>query len=200
MHCTTSSLLLALCYLHCAISTLLLALSGNLHSFAANCNMSQITRFVCYFLGWNLRPCYFLRFFHPWSFGWGRVGPEQWTHLNMSPFSSNDDMLSTIKLCCRWKWFSQAMEVFPRSYFLNGKTTCWIALWVKPCWKVDIEEFSNMFPSGPIFMYPIYFRQNIWRFSSVQFHFCYIFGTSWTQPNAEERLTIELVSIQAGCE
>ena len=32
------------------------------------------------------------------------------------------------------------------------------ALWVKPCWKVDIEEFTKMFPSGPIFMNLNYFR------------------------------------------
>ena len=74
-----------------------------------------------------------------------------------------------------------------------------IALWVKPCWKVEIEEFSKMFPSGPIFMNLNYFRQNIWRLSSVQFHFWCIFGTSWTHLTAEEEFTIESVSIQAGC-
>ena len=51
-----------------------------------------------------------------------------------------------------------------------------IALWVKPCWKVEIGEFTKMFPSGPIFMNLNYFRQNIWRFSTVQFHFWYILG------------------------
>ena len=64
------------------------------------------------------------------------------------------------------------------------------ALWVKPCWKVEIEEISKMFPSGPIFTNLNHFRQNIWRLSSVQFHFWYLFRTSWTQPTAEEGITI----------
>ena len=80
---------------------------------------------------------------------------------------------------------------------VNGVTAN--ALWVKHCWKVEIEELTKMFPSGPIFMNLNYFRQNIWRLSSVQFHFWYIFGTSWTQPTAGEGFTIESVSIQAGC-
>ena len=50
------------------------------------------------------------------------------------------------------------------------------ALWVKPCWKVEIGEFTKMSPSGPIFMNLNYFRHNIWRFSSVQFHFWYMWG------------------------
>ena len=74
-----------------------------------------------------------------------------------------------------------------------------IALWVKPCWKMEIEEFTKFFPSGPTFMNLNYFRQNIWRLSSVQFHFWCIFGTSWTHLTAEEEFTIESVSIQAGC-
>ena len=48
------------------------------------------------------------------------------------------------------------------------------ALWVKLCWKVVIGEFTRMFPSGPIFMNLNYFRQNIWRLSSVQFHFWFV--------------------------
>ena len=56
-----------------------------------------------------------------------------------------------------------------------------------------------MIPTGPIFLNLNYFRQNIWRLSSVQFHFWYIFRTSWTQLTAAEGFTIESVSIQAGC-
>ena len=60
------------------------------------------------------------------------------------------------------------------------------ALWVKLCWKVVLGGFTKMIPSGPIFLNLNYFRKNIWRLSSVQFHFWYIFGTSWTQPKAAE--------------
>ena len=73
------------------------------------------------------------------------------------------------------------------------------ALWVKLCWKVVIGGFTKMIPSGPIFLNLNYFRHNIWRLSSVQFHFWYIFGTSWSQLTAEEGFTMESVSIQTGC-
>ena len=76
---------------------------------------------------------------------------------------------------------------------------CHIALWVKLCWNVVIGGFTKMIPTGPIFLNLNYFRQNIWRFSSVQFHFWHIFGTSWTQPTAAEGFTIESVTIQVGC-
>ena len=58
------------------------------------------------------------------------------------------------------------------SHLLRAST----ALWVKPCLKVEIEEFTKKIPSGPIFMNLNYFRHNIWRFSSIQFHFWYILG------------------------
>ena len=50
------------------------------------------------------------------------------------------------------------------------------ALWVKLCWKVVIGGFAKMISSGPIFFNLIYFRQNIWRLSSVQFHFWFMLG------------------------
>ena len=77
---------------------------------------------------------------------------------------------------------------------------CTNALWVKLCWKVVIGDFTKMISSGPIFLNLNYFRQNIWRLSSVQFLFWYIYlGTSWIQSTAEEGFTIGPVSIQAGC-
>ena len=118
-------------------------------------------------------------------------------------------------LCDSCDTRSQSISQFPLELFLQH-FFCWRvlllqflrprskpklanALWVKPCWKVELEEFTKIFLSGPIFMNLNYFRQNIWRLSSVQFHFWYVFGTSRTQPTAEEGFRIESVSIQAGC-
>ena len=64
------------------------------------------------------------------------------------------------------------IPVFPQV----ASTCCSNALWVKLCWKVVIGKFTKMIPSGPIFLNLNYFRQNIWRLSSVQFHFWYILG------------------------
>ena len=36
----------------------------SLRCFVANCALSRITRFLCYFSGPNLRPCYFCMLFH----------------------------------------------------------------------------------------------------------------------------------------
>ena len=77
--------------------------------------------------------------------------------------------------------------------------SCTNALWVKLCWRVVIGGFTKMIPSGSIFLNLNYFIKNVWRSSSVQFHFWHIFGTSWTQPTAAEGFTIESVTVQAGC-
>ena len=100
---------------------------------------------------------------------------------------SHPEMVTNFKLLL---WCHSKVALHCRVYF---------ALWVKLCWKVVIGGFIKMIPSGPIFPNLNYFRQNIWRLSSVQFHFWHIFGTSWTQPTAAEGFTIESVSIQAGC-
>ena len=46
-----------------------------------------------------------------------------------------------------------------------------------------------MLSSAPIFLTSHYFRQNIWRLSSVQFHFLYIFGNELNTVNWRWRIS-----------
>ena len=137
----------------------------------------------------------------------------------MTPVDGPEPILQwwAIKPFIRWqcvalKWFNNktywktvyielnwTLKNHPQQWFKLGEYVWHSALWVKLCWRVVIGGFTKMIPSGPIFRNLNYFRQNIWRLSSVQFHFWYIFGTSWTQPTTAEAFTIESVSIQAGC-
>ena len=58
-----------------------------------------------------------------------------------------------------------------------------IALCGYPLYKAALRKFSKMLSSAPIFLTSHYFRQNIWRLSSLQFHFLYIFGNELNTVN-----------------
>ena len=46
----------------------------------------------------------------------------------------------------------------------------------------------NISTTAPIFSQYDYFRENIWRLSSVHFHFCYIFGDQLNTANCRRRI------------
>ena len=75
---------------------------------------------------------------------------------------------------------------------------CTIALWGYPHVKWEIENLIQITTTALILLKFLNFSQNYWRLPAAQFHFWIIFGSSWTQSKAEEGLTIDPVSIQAG--
>ena len=83
-------------------------------------------------------------------------------------------------------------------YFLKGYDSS-IALWVKPCWKVEIEELPKCFPQAPFLCGSIISDEIFGDCPLSSFTFDIYLVTSWTQSTAEGGFTIESVSIQAGC-
>ena len=85
-----------------------------------------------------------------------------------------------------------AQYILNRLRYFSG-----IALWDKPCWKVEIWGTFQDVSFRPHFYESQLFQTNNLRLSSVQFHSWNIFRTSWTQPTTEEEFAIESVSIAA---
>ena len=106
-----------------------------------------------------------------------------WEHL------FNDDLKA--------HFFVQALEVSEinqrhfsdfRFLDLEVRFQIIIALWRKLFRKWEIGKFTKIITSPLIFSQYDYFRENIWRLSSVQFHFCYIFGDYLTTANCRRRV------------
>ena len=73
-----------------------------------------------------------------------------------------------------------------------------------PLVKMEIRDSSQISTTAPIFSGYNYFRQNIWRLASVQFHFWYIFWDKLITANCRwmihNIISFNSSRLQGGCE
>ena len=137
----------------------------NLRCFAANCNMSRITRFLCYFLGLKFASVLFLRFFHLWCVHpssrqctFSLVG-ENITVYNIMILATQADRYCTWYSLIMWQCHCDTTGIWchPKSKKLTTRRVCHKLF--ANVWRIFFHNLYTMYrfcvsaPCGTSFLY-----------------------------------------------